>query len=124
MKIASSSGRPTDRSSCCCVPSPQSNRMTLAAGSQEQRGKPAARGRNRAGGTGEEQRDIHELRREVNGALRRPALRWVSSPGARGGTHDGGLDKQQDAVVDERDSGGADGDRERLGHPTRTSTAL
>ncbi len=27
MKIASSSGRPIDRRSCCWVPSPQSNRM-------------------------------------------------------------------------------------------------
>ena len=58
-KIASSSGRPTERSSCCCVPSPQSNSSRSPPRAQQQRGQPAARGRDRAGGAGEEEREVH-----------------------------------------------------------------
>ena len=59
MNTASSSGSPTERSSCCWVPSPQSNSSRSPPARSSVRGQAAARGGHGAGGAGEEQGQVH-----------------------------------------------------------------
>ena len=70
--VASRSARPTVRTSWRWVPSPQSMRMRSPPRRTSSAGQPAARGRHRAGGAGEEERQVHRSR-DYCGAVGSPA---------------------------------------------------
>ena len=82
MKIASSSGSPTERSSCCWVPSPQSNSSRSPPARSSMRGQAAPRGRHGARRAGEEEREVHG--RLILGGLSR--ARPARTSGARPAT--------------------------------------
>ena len=75
MKIASSSGSPTERSSCCWVPSPQSNRMRSPPARSSSAGRP-----RRAVGTEPAVPAKKSERSMVRASLERAAARSATRP--------------------------------------------